>query len=102
LLGRAGVDYYADLVAGNVEKAASLHFKLQALYAALNGVGTWPAGLKAGLELIGMRGGHPRAPIQALGADDRERIRRVLAETGVLGDETAETTPTRGQMVGAR
>jgi len=62
-------------VAGRVEKAAPVHFKLQRVYAALNGIGTWPASLKAALDLVGKRGGYPRAPILPLAPADRERIR---------------------------
>jgi 4-hydroxy-tetrahydrodipicolinate synthase len=84
ILGRAGVEYYHDLVAGRVEKAVPVHFQLQRVYAALNGIGTWPAGLKAALDLVGKRGGYPRAPILPLSPADRERIRVVLGESGLL------------------
>src|SRR5206468_8736878 len=53
VLGRAGVQYYDDLVAGNLERTAPIHFKLQGIYAALNAIGTWPAGLKVAYDLIG-------------------------------------------------
>ena len=101
ILGRAGVEYYDDLVAGRVEKAASVHFKLQRVYAALNGIGTWPASLKAALDLVGKRGGYPRAPILPLSPADRERIRVVLAEAGLLrdGQGNAEAAPA---LAGAR
>jgi 4-hydroxy-tetrahydrodipicolinate synthase len=89
ILGRAGVEYYHDLAAGRIEKAAPVHFKLQRVYAALNGIGTWPAGLKAALEMVGKQGGYPRPPILPLSPADRERIRTVLAQTGVLAAEPA-------------
>jgi len=84
ILGRVGVEYYHDLVAGRVEKAAPVHFQLQRIYAALNGIGTWPAGLKAALDLVGKRGGYPRAPILPLGPAERERIHVVLTQAGLL------------------
>jgi 4-hydroxy-tetrahydrodipicolinate synthase len=89
ILGRAGVEYYHDLAAGNIEKAAPVHFQLQRIYAALNGIGTWPAGLKAALEMVGKRGGYPRAPILPLSAAERERIRVVLEQAGLLSAEPA-------------
>jgi 4-hydroxy-tetrahydrodipicolinate synthase len=89
VLGRAGVEYYDDLVAGNLEKTAPIHFKLQRIYAALNAIGTWPAGLKVAYDLIGKRGGYPRAPILALNAAERERIRVVLEQAGLLAAEPA-------------
>ena len=101
ILGRAGVEYYHDLAAGNVEKAKPVHFKLQRVYAALNGIGTWPAGLKAALDLVGKRGGYPRAPILPLGPADRERIRAVLDQCGLLADRQAGAT-TEPALAGAR
>ena len=94
ILGRAGVEYYHDLAAGRVEQAAPVHFKLQRVYAALNGIGTWPAGLKAALDLVGKHGGYPRLPILRLSPADRERIRAVLAQAGLLpGAEHSEAAP---------
>jgi 4-hydroxy-tetrahydrodipicolinate synthase len=89
ILGRAGVEYYHDLVAGRIEQAIPVHFQLQKVYAALNGIGTWPAGLKAALDLVGKHGGYPRAPILPLNASDRERIRVVLEGAGLLAGEPA-------------
>ena len=101
ILGRVGVEYYHDLVAGNVEKAKSVHFQLQRVYAALNGIGTWPAGLKAALDLVGKRGGYPRAPILPLSPADRERIRAVLDQCGLLtGRQESQTS--EPALAGAR
>ena len=40
--------------------------------------------LKAGVELLGMKAGPPRAPVGALDAGQREALRRVLVEIGKL------------------
>jgi 4-hydroxy-tetrahydrodipicolinate synthase len=84
LLGQAGVDYYSDLVNGRLDEAAPVHFQLQQISAAVNAAGTFPSGLKAAMDLVGMRGGYTRAPIATVTADARERLRRVLIEAGVL------------------
>ena len=42
-----------------------------------------PAGIKAAMELVGLAGGEPRAPLLALGALDRARVAELLASAGV-------------------
>ena len=43
-----------------------LHHSLTVIYETLMGLGTWPASLKAALNLIGQPAGVPREPVQAL------------------------------------
>lgn len=42
-------------------------------------------GVKAGLDLLGMRGGDPRPPLPTLRSDGRAEVRRVLTGAGLLG-----------------
>lgn len=42
-----------------------------------------PAGIKAAMDLVGLAGGEPRAPLLALGALDRARVAEMLAAAGV-------------------
>ena len=42
-----------------------------------------PAGIKAAMEIVGLTGGEPRAPLLALGALDRARVAEMLAAAGV-------------------
>lgn len=44
----------------------------------------YPAGLKAGLELIGHPAGPVRAPLQDLSAEEKSRFEQILAKAGVL------------------
>jgi 4-hydroxy-2-oxoglutarate aldolase len=39
-----------------------------------------PAGVKAALDVIGLRGGAPRLPLQPLSKDDTERVRQLMRE----------------------
>lgn len=41
------------------------------------------AGVKAGLDLLGMKGGDPRPPLPTLGAEGRAEVRRALAVAGL-------------------
>lgn len=43
------------------------------------------AGVKVGLDLLGMRGGDPRPPLPTLGSDGRTEVRRALAVADLLG-----------------
>jgi 4-hydroxy-2-oxoglutarate aldolase len=42
-----------------------------------------PAGLKCAMDLVGLDGGVPRAPLQACDAGERARVAALLAEAGV-------------------
>lgn len=48
----------------------------------------YPAGLKAGLELLGVPAGPPRRPIQPLSEEDRQRFAQILEAAGVLKPAT--------------
>jgi len=61
-----------------------LHHKLTVIYQTLMGIGTWPAALKAGLQMIGQPAGIPRDPVLPLSGGDLDRLRRVLAELELL------------------
>jgi 4-hydroxy-tetrahydrodipicolinate synthase len=71
-LGRAapGVEYRAA------------HHALSRVYEMLMSSGTWPAALKAGLNLLGQPAGVPRDPVQPLADDARARLAALLRELG--------------------
>lgn len=58
------------------------HHALSRIYEMLMSTGTWPAALKAGLELIGLPAGVPRDPVQPLADDARARLATLLRELG--------------------
>jgi 4-hydroxy-tetrahydrodipicolinate synthase len=62
----------------------AMHRKLTALYKLLMGTGTWPAALKAALNLLGWPAGVPRDPVMPLAGADLEKVRRTLGELGLL------------------
>ncbi|MFF0988846.1 dihydrodipicolinate synthase family protein [Kocuria nitroreducens] len=61
---------------------------LYAISAFLESV-NYPAGIKAGLELIGVPAGPPRRPIQPLSEENRQRLAQILETAGVLKPATA-------------
>lgn len=63
---------------------ARLHYQLTGLYETLMGLGTWPASLKAALELLGQPAGAPREPILPLNADAVQELRTALIRLGAI------------------
>lgn len=61
-----------------------LHYRLTVIYETLMGLGTWPAALKAGLNLIGQPAGVPRDPVLPLAGASLERLRGVLDMFGLI------------------
>lgn len=68
---------------------ARVHNQLTLLYETLMGTGTWPAALKAALNLIGQPAGVPREPVMALGGADLARVANALQTCGVLAPAPA-------------
>ena len=58
------------------------HHALTRVYEGLMSIGTWPAALKAGVNLMGQPGGVPRDPVQPLSGDARDRLATLLREIG--------------------
>ena len=69
--------------AGRWEDAWNAQNRLTRFWLAM-GLGSFPAPVKAAMELIGLPAGAPRAPIAPLDAERRALLRRELQEMGVL------------------
>jgi 4-hydroxy-tetrahydrodipicolinate synthase len=84
----------ASLRAAAMEKPSAktrdLHFALTDIYAFLMGTGTWPAALKAGLNMIGVPAGVPREPVQPLSPKDAEKLKALLENLGALPTAQAQ------------
>jgi 4-hydroxy-tetrahydrodipicolinate synthase len=61
-----------------------MHQRLTVLYQMLMGTGTWPAALKAALNLLGWPAGVPREPVRALAGAELEKLRRIMGELGLV------------------
>lgn len=73
------VQIYSEYINGNREKAKSLQetaIKLNALISGKSGV----AGVKAGMDAMGLVGGDLRKPLQRLSVEEVERIRNSIKE----------------------
>jgi 4-hydroxy-tetrahydrodipicolinate synthase len=67
-----------------------VHQDLTLIYQTLMGSGTWPAALKAALNMVGAPAGLPRDPIQPLGGNDLVRLTEVMRTLGLVGDDAAQ------------
>lgn len=64
---------------------ARIHHQLVAVYEMMMSLGTWPAALKAALNLQGLPAGVPREPVLALEGVPLEKLRKTLSRLGLSG-----------------
>jgi 4-hydroxy-2-oxoglutarate aldolase len=76
-------ELYEACRAGDIDRARRLHFRLFRLNRNVSGRGG-VAAVKAAMEMLGYRGGDPRRPLLPLAQADRQEMRRVFEEEGVL------------------
>lgn len=74
-------EMYRLFMAGEYERARSLHFRLARLNGAVSGA-YGVAGVKASMDIAGFRGGDPRSPLIPLSDADRDSIRRAILAEG--------------------
>lgn len=83
---RACVELFQAVKAGDHQRGRELQNRIAPLsHIVTAGLGV--PGLKAAMEMLGLVGGPPRAPLVAVSSSDRERIRAVIRETGLLNEE---------------
>ena len=69
--------------AGRVDDAAAIQVRLVPIAADIGGA-LGPAGIKAAMEVVGLRGGAPRSPLLPLSADELATVRARLEAAGVV------------------
>jgi 4-hydroxy-tetrahydrodipicolinate synthase len=77
------VGIYESVREGDIEAAKDFQKRLTSLRRAFV-LGTHPAMLKAGADLVGFAGGPPRAPVSKLSDSETERLKGILKEIGKL------------------
>lgn len=78
-----GVGVYERFRAGDTDGALDFQLRLAPLRSAFS-LGTHPAMLKAGADLVGASGGPPRRPVSRLAGSDLQALKAVLAKMGKL------------------
>ena len=74
---------HAEYAAGRSSEAGRLQETLGPLHNAVVG-GLGVAGVKAGLDMLGMRGGDPRSPLRPLTDEARKQVSRAVEQAGLV------------------
>lgn len=85
VFGAKSLAFYRAATGGKLEEARALQSDMERMLAVYFGLGTFPASIKAALELLGRPGGPTRDPIRPLDAAQRETLRATMAAAGLLG-----------------
>jgi 4-hydroxy-2-oxoglutarate aldolase len=80
---RACVDLYEAAQAGDVARARDLQNRIAPLSHIVT-AGLSVPGLKAAMELLGLAGAYPRAPLSPVSSADKEKIAAVIRKTGLF------------------
>lgn len=75
-------DIVEGLAAGNADRAREAQARLRSLAKEIV-AGLGPPGIKVAMDLVGLVGGVPRAPLRPLGAGERERVATLLGAAGL-------------------
>jgi 4-hydroxy-tetrahydrodipicolinate synthase len=81
------VKVFDNFAWGKFDEALAAQRRLAPLRLAF-GLGTFPAMLKAGAELVGLPAGPPRAPVGRLTQPQRQKLREVLVQMGKVEPDT--------------
>jgi 4-hydroxy-tetrahydrodipicolinate synthase len=84
VMGRLSSAFYKAAMAGDLATARALQTRMATLTKGFFGIGTFPAGVKAALEMLGRPGGPTRPPIRSLDAAQKAKIRAALVGAGLL------------------
>jgi 4-hydroxy-tetrahydrodipicolinate synthase len=77
------VELYDSFVEGDHERSRAAQVRIAQLRYAL-ALGSFPSVLKAGLEMLGLKAGVPRAPVGDLSEQGRERLRGLFQDLDLL------------------
>lgn len=89
VLGGRSLELYRALQRNDLPAARRLQARMFRLHAGLFASGTFPATVKAALELVGRPGGWPRDPVNPLDAEQHRALRKALLEAGFDSSELA-------------
>jgi 4-hydroxy-tetrahydrodipicolinate synthase len=84
VLGKRSVAFFDSVMNGDLATARKHQAAMSNLNEGFFGNGTFPASVKAGLELLGRPGGWPRDPIKPVTKEQRANIARALTQAGLI------------------
>lgn len=99
VMGREGVELYTLSREGKIEEARAIQYRCVRLIEALNrSQGTFPAPLKAAMNLVGRPGGYPHDPVRPLTSAQEERLSAALRELNLIGREMVASDGRRSSL----
>jgi 4-hydroxy-tetrahydrodipicolinate synthase len=84
IMGREAIEMFQLVRRGELSRARATQLRTLALDQAMRSVGTFPANLKAAMNLLGRRAGYPRRPLLPLTSAEIDRVRGVLERMRLL------------------
>jgi 4-hydroxy-tetrahydrodipicolinate synthase len=84
VFGATSPRFFRACVGGDLPTARRLQSEMAAMLDRFFGLGTFPASVKASLELIGRPGGPTRPPVRSLTAEQRATLRAAMLAAGFL------------------
>ncbi|MCC6193635.1 MAG: 4-hydroxy-tetrahydrodipicolinate synthase [Burkholderiales bacterium] len=89
VFGAKSVAFHKAATTGDLETARALQADMERMLAAYFGLGTFPASIKAALDLLGRPGGPTRDPIRPLDDAQRASLRKVMMASGLIEQRAA-------------
>ena len=84
VFSRASTDFYKAATSGDLATARRIQSEMAGMLSSFFGLGTFPASVKASLDMIGRPGGRTRDPIRPLSPDQKAQLRLIMESTGFL------------------
>jgi 4-hydroxy-tetrahydrodipicolinate synthase len=89
VMGKEAISMYRLARERKVEAGTRVQRRSVALDVAMRKVGTFPANMKAAMNLLGRPGGHCRQPLLDLNAEERAKVAAILVKLGLLKQDLA-------------
>ena len=87
VLGPLSPKFFRAATTGDLEAARAIQVRITKLRPGFDATGTFPAGIKAALDILGRPGGWPRDPVKPVTPEGREIMRQVLIDADILKTE---------------
>lgn len=84
VFGAKSLAFHDAATSGDLETARALQADMERMLGAYFGLGTFPASIKAALDLLGRPGGPTRDPIRPLDPVQREALRTLMVTAGLI------------------
>lgn len=84
IMGHEAISMYQLAMSGQVQEANRIQLKAVQLDEEIRQFGTFPANMKAAMNLLGRPGGYPRPPLLPLDSEQIAGVRRVLQSMELL------------------